>query len=108
MPPIYCCLGHPRLRNAAHLATSLKDKGVLIGIFWLRAARESRAGIELDQLGRGDRPGVALADLPRPDGAAADQPEHSHLADGETPRRLWLPKITSGLAHMPRWAILAS
>jgi hypothetical protein len=23
-------------------------------------------------------------------------------------RYLWLPKIASGLAHMPRWAILAS
>jgi hypothetical protein len=30
----------------------LKDKGALIGIFWLRAARESRAGIEPGQLGR--------------------------------------------------------
>src|SRR5438105_14475818 len=95
MPPIYCCLGHPRLRHEAHLATSLKDKGALIGIFWLRAARESRAGIEPGQLGRGDRPGGALADLPRPDGAAADQPEHSHLADGETPRRLFQSQLAA-------------
>src|SRR6516165_9847375 len=82
-------LAGPRLRHEAHLATSLKDKGALIGIFWLRAARESGAGIEPGQLGRGDRPRCALADLPRLDGAAADQPEHRHLADGETPRRLF-------------------
>ncbi|MBV9014638.1 MAG: ATP-binding protein, partial [Alphaproteobacteria bacterium] len=81
-------LGPPCLRHEAHLATSLKDKGALIGIFWLRAAPESGAGIEPGQLGRGDRPRCALADLPRLDGAAADQPEHRHLADGETPRRL--------------------
>src|SRR5258708_452556 len=94
-----CWSAAPRLRHEAHLATSLKDKGALIGVFWLRAARESRAGIEPGQLGRGDRPACALADLPRPDDAAADQPEHRHLADGETPRRLCQGQLAA-LGHL--------
>ena len=89
MPRWCCCWGLPRLRHDAHLATSLKNKGALTGTFWLRAARASRAGIEPGQLGRGDCPGCALADLPRLDDAVTDQPEHRHLADGETPRRLF-------------------
>jgi hypothetical protein len=95
MAPIYWCSGRPRLRHETHLATPLKDQGVLIGILWLRAARESRAGIDPHQLGRGDRPGGALADLPRSDGAAADKPENSHLAHGETPRRLFQRELAA-------------
>ena len=65
-------MGLLRLRHEAHLATSLKDKGRLIEIFWLRAADEGGASIEPGQLGLGDGPRRALADLPRPDDATAD------------------------------------